>query len=241
MKNELFEELSEIGDLGQGTLASLIIRKKGVRREGVLYDNSKVHVLMWTGFHYRALVGRAYNRLHVFWNSGTFLQSLLTAVRQAGHSEVTLQDVSEAVQETNEAFLKVLNGDGGIEIPSSIWKPLEVNGITVKGAKVYIGRTRKTRGPFPEGPENGMIYLDGVKLGEKILEPAPHWKPTQQAKTAAKDILKSWLPNGLYVRYCLNPNCLEELKVGKAASETAKAASIFIEPEAVRGLFKIAI
>jgi hypothetical protein len=255
---QLADELSEIGDLGQGTLASLVIRKKGVLRgvQGakVAYDNDKVHVLVWTGFHYKALVGRAYNRLHAIWDQGTLFQSLLTAVRQAGRTDVTLQDVSEAVQETNDSLLKVINGVGctaedivdqvfpdpeaesTVDGHAAVWEPLVVDGQEVKGAKVYVG----AGGTGPNAPVKGTIYLDGVKLGEKVLEEALHWKPNQKAKTVAKDILRSWLPNGLYVRYCLAPEALVELKVGKAASAAAKAAALPIEPEAIRSLFKIA-
>ena len=257
---QIADELSEIGDLGQGTLASLIIRKKGVIRgcagSKLAYGDDKVHVLVWTGFHYKALVTRSYNRLHAIWDQGNLFQSLLTAVRQEGFPQVSLRDVSEAVQETNDSLLKVINGVGctaeeivnklfpdpeADQVPDpSIWEPLIVEGVEVSGAKVYKGPGG--RQGDPNAPVKGTIYLDGVKLGEKVLEPAAngHWKANQKPKTVAKDILRSWLPIGLYVRYCLAPNALEDLKVGKSASIAAKAAVLPIDPEAIRSLFKIA-
>jgi hypothetical protein len=257
-ESRIAQELSEIGDLGQGTLAFLTIRKKGLVRgaqgEKATYDNDKVQVLLWAGFHYKTLVGRSYNRLHEIWDRGTLFQSLLTATRKSGYAEVTLKDVSEAVQELNDALLKVLNGVGCaaetfVETPQEeeasqeldyevlanprTWEPLIVDGLMIKGAKVYAGRTERIA--------QGTIYLDGVKLGEKIIETSTHWEPSRKPKTIAKDILRSWLPVGLYVRYCLSPDNLEEIKVGELASAAAKQAQILIEPEALRSLFKIAL
>jgi hypothetical protein len=238
----LTEKLSEIGDLGQGTMASLIVQKKGMIRgaqgDKETYDNDKVHVLLWAGFHYKALVGRTYNKLNEFWDQGNFYQSLLTAVRAVGHPEVTLKDVSEAVLETNDALLKVLDsGCAPTEEKSLTWEPLKIGGFEIKGAKVYVGQG----GSAPSAPVKGNVYLDGVKLGEKVLEKAEPWKANKKAKTVAKEILRSWLPVGFYVRYCLAPENLQELQIGKKASEAAMAAQIVINPEAVRSLFKIAI
>ena len=253
--------LAEIGDLGQGTLASLQIHKKGLTRGKVgsqtTYDDDFVHTLIWTGFHYQALVKRSHKKLHVLWASGTFVTDLLQATRQLGHEEVTVQDAASAIQEINEGFIKIMAGtdpedlEGGAPAPppreewdatgepllrKPVWEPLKVDGHIVKGTKVYIGDSAES------GIPQGTVYIDGVKLGEKILAPAPngYWTPKQKAKTVVKDLIRAKLPCGLYVRYCLSPANLLVIKVGAEASEHSRAGGIQIDPEAIRSLFKIA-
>lgn len=250
---KLASVLTEIGDLGQGTLTSLVLRKKGcVHGRGlnkVVYGNDFVQVLLWTGFYYQALIERSHLRLQALWSKGNLFQTLVQKVRDAGHPEVTVRDVAEAVQETDESFLRVLSGGSSSDQPplegevwaenNPVWEPLRVEGLLVRGAKVYAGPGNPNN---PQSPKHGTIYLDGVKLGEKILNPAPNgqWVVTQKAKTVAKDILKSWLPCGLYARYCLAQEDLLLIKVGAEASRHAKEAKLSIEPEAIRSLFKIA-
>ena len=251
---KLASVLTEIGDLGQGTLTSLVLRKKGsVHGRGpdkVVYDNDFVQVLLWTGFHYQALIERSHQKLQTLWSKGDLVQTLIQTVMDSGHPEVTVQDAAEAVQETNDAYLRVLSGGHSTDLPdlpsvpvegerSPVWEPLKVDDQLVRGAKVYVGQGDPND---PRSPKKGTIYIDGVKLGEKILEPAPngHWSPNQRAKTAAKDILRSWLPSGLYVRYCLDKESLLIVKVGAAAAVHAKEGKLLIEPEAIRSLFKVA-
>lgn len=249
--------LSEVGNVGQGTLISLMVRKKGCTRgpasKRVIYGDDFVHVLLWTGFHYAALVQRSHKKLHELWGKGNFVSTLLAEVHKTGYMEATVKDSAEAIQETDEALLKVINGvlnqpedDSGTDVPEiaeddpkPVWEPLKVDGVTVLGAKVYIGEGDKDN---PRAPVPGMIYLDGVKLGEKVLTPAANgpWKPKKKAKTVAKDILRSWLPVGLYARYCLNPEQTLSVAVGQKASNLAKESGVQVDPEAIRSLFKIA-
>jgi len=241
--------LSELGDSGQGNLVSLIVRKKGVERgkagSKVQYDNERVHILLWTGFQYQSLVERSSRKLdELTAKSSHFLQDLAQATIAAGQPNTTIKDASEALQEIEDHFRHVLEGspdsfDGNTptDLPASIWEPLQVDGHFVKGAKVYIGLARPED---PRAPQPGSIYLDGVKLGEKVLEAAPHWEANQKPKSVAKNIIRSWLPVGHYVRYNLGPEALSGLKVGKAASEAAKAAGVVVDPDKIRLLFKIA-
>jgi len=246
---KLASVLSEIGDLGQGTLTSLVLRKKGcLHGRGntkLIYDDDFVQVLLWTGFHYQALIERSYQKLQALWSKGDLIRTLVQVTVDAGHTGVTVQDAAEAVQETNDAFLRVLSEGHFLDSAregdySPVWEPLKVNDQLVRGAKVYVGQGNPND---PRSPKKGAIYIDGVKLGEKILEPAPngHWVAKQHPKTVAKDILRSWLPSGLYVRYSLDQESLLIVKVGSAAAQHAKEGKLMVDPEAIRSLFKVAV
>ena len=213
-----------------------------------VYGDDLVHVLLWCGFQYKALVERSYQKLQGFRNQGKLITTLQTATQKAGFEVVTLRDAAEAIQEVEESLTRILRGGfDHVEGPRTpqedghkvIWEPLVVGGQRVRGAKVYIGDgdPNDSHAPVP-----GSIYLDGVKLGEKVLEPAPNgpWLAKQKAKTVAKEILRSWLPSGLYVRYCLDPKYRQELRVGREAGQHAKGAGVIVEPESIRALFKVA-
>jgi len=254
--------LSEIGDLDQGTLVSLVLKKKGVQRgpsgARVVYDDDFVHVLVWSGFHYQALVERSFKKLHQLWGAGDLTKKLIQEVQAAGHMGVTVGDVAEAIQEVEDSLLKVIrsgqkvedgngNSDGYadradeemIEERESVWTPLEVDGKRIRGAKVYEGSGDPNN---PRAPIKGTVYVDGVKLGEKVLTPAANgtWRAKQKPKTVAKNLLRSWLPIGLYVRYALEPERLLTVKVGDEAGNYAKTEGVPVDPLAVKSLFKIA-
>jgi len=269
MDTELLRDLSEIGDLGQGTLVSLVLRKKGCERQGQTYGNDLTQVLLWTGFHYKALVERSQAKLTALW-TGTFLTDTFKTLQAAGHTNVTLADVSVAAQELQGNFHRVLSGKDpmagsgveGVTLPSTelttakerdwtllgtcgsdiqeiistpVFEPLKVEGKNILGAKVYIGNGSKD----PQAAVPGTVYIDGVKIGERVLEASPVWVPKQLGKTIAKDYIRSLLPVGLYVRYSLAKENLKTCKVGKEASLHAKEGGVTIDPEAIRSLFHI--
>lgn len=251
----LTSALSELGTEDQGTLVSLVVHKKGVSRgpasNRIIYEDDFVHVLLWAGFPYHALVARSQKKLDKLWDQGGKLErDLIQAAQEAGHSNVNLTDVSHAIQEINASFSKVMVGRERAEergddpneptdCADSVWEPLVVDGVRVRGAKVYCGQARPDdhRAPVP-----GNIYLDGVKLGEKVLTPAANgkWPVNSKAKTVVKDILRSWLPAGLFVRYSLEQERMLTVKVGKTAGDHAKGEGVPVDPEAIRQLFKIA-
>ena len=265
--SQLAQELSVIGDLGQGTLVSLVVKKRGVFRAGEVRGDDTVHVLIWTGFHHKALVQRSNAKLDEIWGSSSLLTNLLKETIAAGHPEATIEDAAEAVQELQESFRRVLNGKlqhdghqmdgadveplylpaddrdpaimGGIK-SNPVFEPLMVGGKVILGAKVYVGQGEPGN---PRAPKPGTIYIDGVKLGEIVLLPSANgqWTPKSAPKTVAKNILRSLLPAGLYVRYILDRDGMVTCKIGKSASEHAKAANMPIDPEAIRTLFKIAV
>jgi hypothetical protein len=191
---------------------------------------------VWTGFHYAALVERSHKKLHQLWDSGTLFHDLLKEVIDHGVYNATLTDVAEAVQEIDDSLSKVINSQGHFsqrdesDFPS-FWEPLVVDGEVVLGAKVYKGQSKAI--------DKGSIYIDGVKLGEKVLEAAPKWPVNSKPKTVLKDILRAKLPVGLYVRYSLSRDDVTIL-IGDEAVTAAKTAGVLIDPSAIRSLFKIA-
>ena len=231
-----------LGIPGQGTMVSVILRKKGTTHAGNTYDDDTVHVLIWTGFHYSALVERSHRKLQQLWDSGTLYKDLLKEAIDLGIYDATMEDVSTAVQEVNNNLEKVLAGAskpfdpdnvGGDRVPSH-WGPLIVNGATVPGCKKYIRQGSTI--PY------GTIYIDGVKLGERVLEPANRtWKTTSKNKTVLKDALRAKLPVGLYVRYSLDETRVKKILIGADAVAHTKAEKLPIDPGAIRSLFKIAI
>ncbi|MFA6235533.1 MAG: hypothetical protein WC824_15295 [Bacteroidota bacterium] len=246
--------LTELGSPEKGTLALLQIHKKGVTRGSLgskmVYDDDVVEVLLWSGFLYRNLAERSHGKLHQLWSKGD-LTARLIKESLLKNCEVTIAEASEVIQEVEESLLKVINSTGPVfysgdehehvdsEISQHCWETLVVKGQIIRGSKVYVGEGDPDD---PRAPVPGTIYIDGVKLGEKIIVQAPngHWKTNQRPKTVAKDILRSWLPIGLYVRYCLEKERLiGDPLVGEEAAKKAKADGIPIDPESLRQLFKL--
>lgn len=239
--------LEEVGHLDQGTLLFLQTRKKGVERGRAgakkVYGNDLVQVLLWAGFSYEALVQRSSRKLDAMLKSGTLISKLMGACRDAGDGGANLADSAAAIQETQSWFSRVLGEFSPKtdfeEGPGSPWEPLKVNGVKVAMCRVYKGQARPDN---PRAPIPGHIYVQGMKLGEKVVEASENgrWKTAKGHKTLAKDILRSWLPIGLYSQYTLDPHLIAHLTAGEGASMRAKAVGLPIDPEAIRKLFKIA-
>lgn len=243
--------LTEVGSSDQGNLITLSIRKKGIERgRGSMrrvYDNDTVQVLLWTGFSYRALVERSQKKLDSLFHKGNLIRDLTMACTESGRVDSSIANSCAAIQDVQAWFYKVLQGkDADIDFTppegdtaQSVWKPLLVGGVKIRGSRVYAGPARPE---FPRAPVPGHIYVHAAKLGENVITPAPngHWQPKSAGKTAAKQILLSWLPVGLFAQYVLCSANLSEIKVGAAASAAAKSAGVQVDPEALRSLFKIA-
>lgn len=236
----LAENLSSISTdglgVGQGTMVSIVLRKKGTSVGTTTYGDDTVHVLVWTGFHYKALVERSLKKLDQLWESGTLFRDLLKEAIDHGVYDATIEDVSLAVQELRDSLHKVANGTDYEDDKNrtSVWEPLVVNGEPVLGAKVYKGSSPTI--------DKGTIYIDGVKLGEKILAKALHPKRVTKSKpkTVIKDILRDKLPVGLYVRYSLSKDRVISLSVGQDAVKNVKDSCVLVDPGAIRSLFRIA-
>ena len=238
--------LEEIGRLDQGTLLFLQTRKKGVvrGRQGSrrTYGDDLVQVLLWTGFSYEALIRRSQRKLDDMLK-GRLISELTKAAHDHGDGGANIHDAALAIQETQAWFSKVVGErpktDTDGEGPGSNWEPLEVNGIKVPMSQVYTGPARPA---VPRAPIPGHIYVRGMKLGEKVVEASANgpWKATHSHKTIAKDILRGWLPVGLFASYVLDPGLVAHLVAGEGASRRARAVDMPVDAEAVRKLFKIA-
>tara|TARA_Y100000310_G_scaffold91693_4_gene89172 strand:+ start:6849 stop:7625 length:777 start_codon:yes stop_codon:yes gene_type:complete len=241
--------LEEIGHLDQGTLLFLQTRKKGVERgrgAKLVYGDDLVQVLIWTGFSYQSLIERSQRKLDEMLKTGTPISTLTKAAHDHGDGGANVSDSSAAIQETQAWFSRVLadhktkdGEDGAEEGPDSPWEPLRVNGVVVPMCRVYKGAARPGE---PRAPIPGHIYVNGMKLGEKVIEAATNgrWKAASSHKTIAKDILRSMLPVGLYSQYTLDPGLTAHLVAGQNAGKAAVAAGLPVNPEAIRQLFKIA-
>ena len=236
--------LTEVGNSGNGTIVCITVRKKGVVRGKAgnkqTYGNDLVKVLVWTGFNNEALTERSLEKFHELWEtSDSFIKDLTKEVRDAGFPDVTIKEVAEGASEVQQSLSKpILEEDFKDITPvmpkEEIWGPLIVDGVEVRGAKIYTGKANPEnhRAPVP-----GTIYISGAKLGEVVIEAAPQWETKKKAKTVAKDLIRRQLPIGLYVNYCLGKDNYLGLTVGKAASADAKAAGVEVDTDLIRSLF----
>lgn len=219
--------MAEVGS-DHGNLALIQVRKKGVVRRGKVYGDATVQVLIWTGFDYKALVERSKNKLDQLLLQGSLISDLTL---NSPHPDTNVADTCAAIQDTQTWFRKVLTPvpkQGQPTDSELAWEPLVVNGQRVRGCRVHR--------------DTGVIYVQGVKLGERIVTPAENgdWVPNSKAKTVVKNLLHERLPIGLYVQYSLAKDLVSEIYLGAEASKQAKLLGIEIDPEAVRSLFKIA-
>jgi len=236
--------LSELTEMDQGTLFAAQVHKMGDARGAagskVIYGDDTTLVLIWTGFSYRALIARSKKMLDAQINKGGFIERLTRATLDE-HEGTTIADACAAIQETRDHFRRVLGGAGGGPVTPNggVWEPLHIDGMEVRGSRVYRGAARPEdeRAPVP-----GTIYVQGVKLGERVVEPAPNgpWRADSKPKTVAKRLIKEALPIGLFCQYKLDPQRVSSVSVGAKAEKVAKAEGIPIDPGALRSLFKIA-
>jgi hypothetical protein len=225
-----------------GTLVSLVNRKKGVERgpKGAkdVYGNDLVHVLLWSGHEYGDLVQHSDERLKEMEQTGTLHQDLMAEAKVKG-IDASVEVACAAVSEVRDRFARYLGGNGNGEGDErQHFRPLEVNGEVVRGCFVYCGPQRTD----PRAPKPGAVYLRGIKVGEKVLQPAPngHWKAQSKPKTILKRLLEKKLPSGRFVQYILNPGDEFEMEMGKAASKAADDNGIKLRAEAVHDVIRLA-
>ena len=243
----LARHLSALTREDQGNLMAALVYKVGVERGPMgskkVYGDDLVHTLIWTGFSYKALIKRSERKLQKLLDKGGLLSALAKAAWQE-NNRTEVGDACLAVQEFQEWFRRSLAvRDEGTEDPripqDPLWVPLNVDGVKIRGARVYNGVERMGD---PRAPKPGTIYVQGVKLGEIVVHTGSNgnWKPESSPKTIAKRILKSMLPVGLFVQYKLDPERCMDVKVGDSASRVASEKNIQINPGVLRDLFKIA-
>ena len=196
----------------KGTFTSLIIRKEGEERgtagNKTVYGDDLVHVVVITGFKYERLVAKSRDMLANMTDAD--LDALVARNytgwqgrgAKAVSCPVTRADFDAARAELTDSFDKTLAGTNE-STTDHVYEPLVVNGETVRGARVYTGNPD----PALNAATPGTIYLQGLKIGERVLDAAPNGPvpaSLSNPKTVAKGVLRSRLPVARYVSYKLD-------------------------------------
>lgn len=232
--NSLIQSIHQANALEQGTLVFLRVKKKGAVRGGLTYNNDTVDVLMWTGFDYRELGRRSLSKYNAMLKDHLLSKVQKEASTVLGES-VELDDVCVAVQELGSS-LQVFGSDATSQFEGEVdsnWRPFEIDSRRVKNAKVYVGPPRK-------GMVSGQVYLQGMKIGDRVVEPAVNGDlPSMRGrtKTKVKDMVRSWLPLGHYCQYTLDDTNASSLRFGREAAQAAKEAGIIVDPAKIESLF----
>lgn len=148
------------------------------------------------------------------------LVARLDAVAPGGMVErpLTRADFDAARASLRADLQGSINGTA-VDVNEHVYEPLVVDGETVRGCRVYVGNPN---GPDASAP--GTVYLQGLKVGETVLEAAENGPiPASKSKpeSVAKRILRSRLPIGRYVSYRLAPESGFILRAGGAAAKAA--------------------
>ena len=224
----------------KGTFTSLIIRKEGEERGAAgaktVYGDDLVQAVIVTGFKYERLVAKSRDRLANL--SDADIDALVNKGytgwngrgAKATEVAVTRADFDAARTELLDSFDKTLAGVNE-STTDHVYEPLVVNGETVRGSRVYVGNPNGTDAAAP-----GTVYLQGLKIGEKVLDAAPNGPvPASQsaAKTVAKNVLRSRLPVSRYVSYKLDAAGGWLLAAGGAAVAACDTNGVTLDAERV--------
>jgi hypothetical protein len=231
----------------QGTILTVQVHKMGEERgpagDKRVYGDDIKQVLIWTGFSHLALIQRSMKILSHQLGKGGYIEKIARATLEV-HEGTTIEDVCHALQEVRDSFRHNLAMgyepmDGDAPTPGSpYWGPLIVEGVKVRGCSVYNGPARPDT---PRAPVPGTVYVRGLKLGEKMVTPAPNgqWMADSKPKTLAKRIILEGLPMGLYCQYRLDPSRVSGLAVAADAVKVARDMKIPIDPAALISMFKV--
>lgn len=234
---------ANLADARKGTFTSLIIRKEGEERgpQGAktVYGNDLVQAVIITGFKYESLVSRSRDRLAAMTDADI---DALVARNYTGWNgrgakavevPVTRADFDAARAELTDSFDRTLAGTNE-STTDHVYEPLTVNGETVRGARVYVGNPD----PTLNAATPGTVYLQGLKIGERVLDAAPNGPvPASQSnpKTVAKNVLRSRLPVARYVSYKLDASTPGAwlLSVGGAAAAACDSNGVTLDADRV--------
>jgi hypothetical protein len=218
-----------LGDqMGANKVASLVYRKKGTLMgrgaDRKKYGDDLVSTVVVTGFDYHRVVSKSQEMLTRISAQDILALATDQELRDKDNEPLTFLDVNKALQELWESFERTLKGES--KAPKGVYTPLTVDGVNVPGCRVYQGDS--------DGTEQGTIYLQGLKIGEKILEPSPNGSaPTPRSGKIplAKRLIREQLPVGQYVSYSLEPHSGFDLRIGVSAGISADEKGILIRDE----------
>lgn len=225
----------------KGTFTSLIIRKEGEERgtapNKLTYGDDLVHVVIISGFKYENLVAKSRDRLAGMTDADidALVNKGYTGWNGRGKNAVevavTRADFDAARTELLLSFDKTLAGVNE-STTDHVYEPLVVNGETVRGSRVYVGNPDPTQ----NAATPGTVYLQGLKIGERVLDAAPNGPvPASQsaAKTVAKNVLRSRLPVSRYVSYKLDAAGGWLLAAGGAAVAACDTNGVTLDADRV--------
>ena len=152
---------------------------------------------------------------------------------------VTHHDMVAAISKLRESFERTLDPDQeSTSTTDHIYEPLVVDGETVRGCRVYkcvadmpdVECHCRNCTDNPKAPLPGTIYIQGLQVWSKVIEPAPNGpKPKAKSGSAgvATRVIESHLPTRKYVSYALEPGTDFVLRAGgTAVTESTKAGFV---------------
>jgi len=224
-------------DARKGTFTGLITRKRGTERgRGAArktYGDDEVHVVILTGFRYENLVRRSLEQVRDADLDAALADATAKGIVDGKGNALTLADFTAARDELVASFERTLDPNAeSTSTTQDVFDGLTLDGEPVRGARVYkcSGKAncqcRECNPGEAKAPLPGTIYLQGLKIHETVITPAPNGpvpKAKSKAKTVAKGLLRSKLPVRRYVSYRLEPGTDFILRAGgTAAAEAVK-------------------
>ena len=231
-----------LNDARNGTLSSLIYRQKGTKRGGKVYGDDLVHIVFISGFKYENAVAKSATKLRNEINMQDIVDEAETKnITDKNGDPITLTAACAARDELLDSFVRTLNpSEPSTSTTAEVYKTLDVDGESVVGARFYTGAgTSKD----PRAPKPGTIYLQGLKIGKKVLEEGPNGprpKTASSAKTIAKNLIRRHLSVGSYVSFALERGSDYILRIGGQAAVAAKDDSVEVKDSDVLEIFSLA-
>jgi hypothetical protein len=228
----------------KGTFTSVIYQKKGIVRGGVRYEDDEVYDVIVTGFSYKSLVARSLDILtganpdRVITDDDVLKICKAKGLKDKHGKTITRDAVRQARADLIHSLSKSERGVNK-STTDHVYEPLVVDGKPVRGARVYIG----AGGPGPKDPVPGSVYLQGLRIGRKVLTAAANGRrpaSKSRADVIAKGIFRSMLPVGRYVSYALEPGKSFFLAVGGTAAVAADTQGVTTDPAMVQAIRDLA-
>lgn len=219
---------------GSPRFIRLSTRLSGEVQSGVRRGDHVVENVVLVGVNYLNLVERSRDLLTAEVSDPNFCARTAAAMATAGlkceitGAPITTQDVQDACTGTTRgrkglltAYGETLAGSNLDSTCSHVYEPLTVDGDVVPGCKVY-NRVPATPGTDPKAPVVGTVYIAGITISSKVVEPSPNGDkvPGRRGPVAmVKDYLEETLglPSARYRTYRLLPGERYEVSCGSEA------------------------
>lgn len=147
--------------------------------------------------------------------------------------KITREHVVEALAQIRESLTLSLAGENQ-STTDHVFETLTVNGKQVRGVQVYTG---------DKAEETGTIYLNGLMIGRKVIEPAangPVPAPQSAPVVAVKNFVEKRLPKRRYVKFALPKGGDWLLNAGGTASALSAATGVQFTPDVAEVIDRMA-